>query len=154
MKLWLIVAVTVSLIAGGQIFTEDHETTDASKTGRAEQATKADSKLFDYVSACMAGRPIGTDVGSLNLAPSAPTPSAPSPISGSSSSTSSSGEAVFRNSCLGCHSGSSGPPNLTLLNGTSAQKSITQIQNGSMPKGKALTPAEKESLINFLQSKL
>jgi mono/diheme cytochrome c family protein len=153
MRLWLLVAVTFSLIAGGKIFAEDHATTDTSKTGRAEQAPKTESKLFDYVSACMAGRPVGADVGSLNLTPNLSTPPTQNSVGSSPSSASASGEAVFRNSCLGCHSGSSGPPNLTLLNGTSAQKSIVQIQNGNMPKGKTLTPAEKESLLTFLQSK-
>jgi hypothetical protein len=155
MKLWILVAVTFSLVAGGKIFAEDHSSTDASKTGRSEQAPKAESKLFDYVSACMAGRPIGgADVGSLNLDPSTSnSPSSPEAPAGNVGQAASTGETVFRNSCLVCHSGSSGPPNLTLLNGTTAQKSIAQIQSGAMPKGKSLTPAEKESLITFLQSK-
>lgn len=151
MRLLLIVVVLVGLNLGTPLRAEDHqsEPNSAGETHPDSAAPKG-SKLHEYISACLAGRPSGgVDVGSISLTPSSSTPNpVQSAVAGSSS-----GEAVFRNNCLSCHSGASGPPNLTVLNSTSASKAIAQVQSGSMPKGKSLTPQEKSELIKFLESK-
>ncbi|NBY19230.1 cytochrome c [bacterium] len=153
MRLLFIVAVLVVMNTSSLLRAEDHQSgTQTPTPTRPDSKTNKGSKLHEYISACLAGRPVpagAVDLSAISLTPpSAPT-SAPKPTI----SASSNGETVFRNNCLSCHGGASGPPNLTVLNSTSANKSITQVQSGNMPKGKSLTPQEKAELIKFLESK-
>ena len=153
MKPLLFVVVILSLSSLHTLFAEDHQNGQGSGPTRQTE-TKAQSRIFEYVSACLAGRPIsgsssGVDLNSISLTP-------PGGSSGSTPIASPGGEAVFRGKCLTCHSGSSGPPNLTVLNGSSAGKAIAQVQSGNMPDPKSgitLSAQEKADLIKFLESK-
>jgi len=152
MRLLLIVAVIVGLNISHLSRAEDHQSGEGTSVpSRPGSAVNKGSKLHEYISACLAGRPSASaGVGAISLTP--PSASATSPVQAAVAG-SSSGEAVFRTNCLSCHGGASGPPNLTVLNSTSANKSIAQVQSGNMPKGKSLTPQEKAELIKFLESK-
>ena len=122
-----------------------------SDSSRPSAASAPQSKLFDYLSACLAGRPEPQPI----TAPSTPpanNPNTPPAVAQSSVGTSP-GEAVFRSSCLKCHSGAASAPNLTLLTSTSAAKSIGEINSGRMPKDRSpISPADKAELIKYLQS--
>ncbi len=150
MRLLLLVTVILSFHVGGALYAEDHQGRASSGLSRPDSSVRPGSKLFEYLSACMAGRPFGgSDVGALSLTP----PGSPGSATSSTLTGVSNGERVFRTTCLSCHSGSSGPPNLTVLNSTSAQKSIGQVQSGAMPKGRSISASEKADLIKYLESK-
>ncbi|MBM4316244.1 MAG: cytochrome c [Deltaproteobacteria bacterium] len=142
MKFLLFSVVVVVLSSPVNTRAEDHQG-DASSTGqRSISQPKPQSKIFEYISACLAGRPVGPsgiNTGSLSL--------------GAPGSGGGSGEAIFRSKCLRCHSGASGPPNLTLLDSISAQKSIVEVNSGNMPREGSLSAEEKSALLQYLQSK-
>lgn len=150
MRLLFLMTVALSFNLSVTLWGEDHAA-GTSDSSRPSAASAPQSKLFDYLSACLAGRPIDPST----TAPSTPpanTPNTPPAVAQSSVGTSP-GEAVFRSSCLKCHSGAASAPNLTLLTSTSAAKSIGEINSGRMPKDRSpISPADKAELIKYLQS--
>ena len=152
MRLLFLMTVALSFNLSVTLWGEDHAA-GTSDSSRPSAASAPQSKLFDYLSACLAGRPIDPST----TAPSTPpanTPNTPSAVA-QSSVGSDLGEAVFRTSCLGCHNGTArdNRPNLTLLTSTSAANSIRAINSGRMPEDKRqIPPADKAELIKYLQS--
>lgn len=144
MRLLFLMTVALSFNLSVTLWGEDHAA-GTSDSSRPSAASAPQSKLFDYLSACLAGRPIDSSI----TAPSTP-PAVAQPGVGTSP-----GEAVFRTSCLGCHNGTArdNRPNLTLLTSTSAANSIRAINSGRMPEDKRqIPPADKAELIKYLQS--
>ena len=150
MRLLFLMTVALSFNLSVTLWGVDHAA-GTSDSSRPSAASAPQSKLFDYLSACLAGRPIDPST----TAPSTPpanTPNTPPAVAQSSVGTSP-GEAVFRSSCLKCHSGATSAPNLTLLTSTSAANSIRAINSGRMPEDKRqIPPADKAELIKYLQS--
>ncbi|MSP18649.1 MAG: cytochrome c [Bdellovibrionales bacterium] len=143
MRLLFLMTVALSFNLSVPLWGEDHAGV-VSNSSRPSAASAPQSRLFDYLSACLAGRPIDPSIAS---------PSNPPAVTQSGVATSR-GESVFRSSCLKCHNGgTTNAPNFTLLNSTSAGKSITAINNGTMPKDRSpISPADKAELIKYLQS--
>ena len=150
MRLLFLMTVALSFNLSVTLWGEDHAA-GTSDSSRPSAASAPQSKLFDYLSACLAGRPEPQPI----TAPSTPpanNPNTPPAVAPASVGTSP-GEAVFRSSCLKCHSGAASAPNLTLLTSTSAAKSIGEINSGRMPKDRSpISPADKAELIKYLQS--
>lgn len=138
----LVVGFTFDSVAEPQNGQHNNETTN----GRNEQ-TQHQSKLFNYVSACLAGRAIPTPVGNLDFQPSNTT--TPPLQTGNGGN----GRSVFEASCLKCHNGSKpGASNFTVINANMAANAITKVQSGEMPKGGSLSGPDKEALIAYLKS--
>lgn len=142
MKLLLLVAVIFVLSASQSLLAADDHN-GQTNGGERISAEQRQARIFDYINACLAGRPVGASstVSEIKLDPPQTTP------------TAGNGEAIFKSKCLSCHNGASGPPNLTLLNSSSASKSAQQVASGNMPKNGSLSAEEKSALLQYLNSK-
>ena len=150
MKQLLIVVVTLILTGSSLSFAETHQSGNTGST-RTDAVAKPQSRIFEYISACLAGRP-SSGSASAGIVGSS---SSPNTGIGNGSGVGGSGEAIFRSKCLTCHGGTSGPPNLTLLDSSAAEKALTQVSAGNMPPptNGSLSSDEKAALIQFLQTK-
>ena len=81
MKWLFLVAVILSGSFSLNLLAEDHQSETSSGSGHAN-AVKTQSKLYEYISACLAGRPVGNSLGSISLIPPSTPPTNVGPTSG------------------------------------------------------------------------
>lgn len=147
------VALVIGLFLGaGSSFAEEHS---GSGTGTADRilVPSQSSRFLEYVSACMAGRPL-------------PPVQIPSPIGNApdnfafNSVSNGDGAGLFQAKCMMCHNGAQGPgPDLTSMNGAKAQEALRRIGLPDsdplrMPKGAPISAEEKAAISAYLQTKM
>jgi mono/diheme cytochrome c family protein len=149
-KMKLLFVTALVFIFNISVKAEDATHSGGTPSDRPQQTqTDKSGRLFQLISACMAGRPFPPSDNIKTPDAAGGATALPGLSADATASTESSGggdgATIFKNTCFKCHADTEGPTKVATL--------LDSVQSDRMPRGSSLSPADKEQLVTYLKSR-